>query len=186
MTNQITKGTRLSVLSLEDSPLDFEIISEQLISAGYDLKITRVENEPDYTQQLLTNKFDIILVDFSLPGFNAFGALQIYQLYCPDIPFICISGSIGEEQAVELLKQGATDYVLKDRLGRLGFAVHRAIQSSKKQLECKLAEEELKRKASELQLFYELTVGRELKMVELKNEINDLLSSAGKEKKYFT
>lgn len=181
---QITKGTILSVLYLEDSIHDFEIISEQLLSAGYDLTILHVDTEVEYTKLLLSDKFDIILADFSLPGFDAFGALQIQQLQCPDTPFICISGSIGEEQAVELLKQGATDYVIKDRLGRLGFAVHRALQTAKKQMECKIAEESVKQKAKELQIFYELTVGRELKMVELKTEINELLKNAGKEIKY--
>lgn len=184
MNKQITKGTSLTVLYLEDSIQDFEIISEQLIIAGYDLIISRVDTENEFTKSVLNAKFDIILADFSLPGFDAFGALQIQQLQCPETPFICISGSIGEEQAVELLKQGATDYVIKDRLSRLGFAVHRALETAEKQRECKIAEEAVKQKAKELQMFYELTVGRELKMVELKTEINELLKNAGKDIKY--
>ena len=185
MNNQINEPTDLKVLYLEDSLSDFEIISNQLITAGFNLTIVHVDNENDYTTQLIDNQYDIILSDFNLPGFDAFGALQIQQQNCPNIPFICVSGFIGEELAVELLKKGASDYVLKDRLGRLAFAVQGALESAKKSKEYKIAEADLQKKAYELQMYYELTVGRELKMVELKKEINDLLKKSGQDLKYF-
>lgn len=184
MNPHIIPETTLKVLFLEDSLQDFEIVSEHLINSGFNLNINLVKNGEDFESALNNHKFDIILADFKLPGFDAFGALKLHAEKCPDIPFICVSGSIGEEQAVELLKQGATDYVLKDRLGRLSFAVVRALNEVKRQKNLKTAEETLVRKAKELQTFYELTVGRELKMVELKKEINDLLRTVGKEAKY--
>lgn len=184
MNSHTIPEATLKVLFLEDSLHDFELISEHLISSGFNLNINLVKTGEEFETAINNHTFDIILADFKLPGFDAFGALKLHSEKCPDIPFICVSGSIGEEQAVELLKQGATDYVLKDRLGRLSFAIVRALNEIKRQKKLKIAEETLVRKAKELQTFYELTVGRELKMVELKKEINDLLRTVGKEAKY--
>ncbi len=140
MDEKIKIGTSLNLLSLEDSILDFEIICEQLINAGYDLNIIRVEKENEFEKSLLNNKFDAILVDFNLPGFDAFGALKLCNNICPEIPFICVSGSIGEEIAIELLKAGAVDYVLKDRLERLPFAIKRALDEAKEKETRRLTE----------------------------------------------
>ncbi len=125
-----TKGFNLKLLVLEDSRRDFELVKEQLIKAGYVLDLTHVEKESDFTASLKTDKFDIILSDFNLPGFDAFGALRIANDICPEVPFVCVSGSIGEEIATDLLKQGAVDYVLKDRPDRLPFAVKRALDEA--------------------------------------------------------
>ncbi len=140
------EGTHLKVLILEDSPHDLELIQEQLTDAGYILDFIHVDNERGFIASLRENSFNIILSDFNLPGFDAFGALQISNKLCPDVPFICISGSIGEETAIELLKKGAVDYVLKDRPERLPFAVNRAINEQKEKTALKLAEDELKQK----------------------------------------
>lgn len=136
-------GFGLKVLILEDSPYDLELIQELLSSAGYVLNSKHVENEGDFRQALLEDSFDMILSDFSLPGFNAFGALHIRNELCEDIPFICISGSIGEETAIELLKLGAVDYVLKDRPERLPFAVERALKEAKENRAYKQAVKDL-------------------------------------------
>ena len=128
------QGKELKVLILEDSIHDFELIREQLSDAGYKLDITHVENEVKFKTSLLENSYDIILSDFQLPGFNAFGALQISNEICPEIPFICVSGSIGEETAIELLKLGAIDYVLKDKPERLPFAIKRALEEAKEKV----------------------------------------------------
>lgn len=130
MTDKSIVRELLNVLSLEDSVIDFEIISEKLLSAGYDLRIERVESKKDFTDHLKNNMYDIILADFNLPEFDAFAALRICNDICPEVPFICVSGFIGEILAIELLKLGACDYVLKDRLERLPFAVNRAIQDT--------------------------------------------------------
>jgi PAS domain S-box-containing protein len=128
--NEIS-GIKLKVLVLEDSLRDFELIREQLSEAGYILDLTHVENEAGFTSSLQKNSYDIILSDYRLPGFDAFGALLVSNRICPDTPFICISGSIGEEIAIELLKLGAVDYVLKDRPERLPFSVKRALDEAK-------------------------------------------------------
>lgn len=138
--------TLFNVLSLEDSDNDFEIISNQLIKAGYNLNISRAETESEFTSLITKNKYDIILADYNLPQFDAFEALKICNLYCPEVPFICVSGSIGEITAVELLKMGAVDYVIKDRLERLPFAVKRALEDAKEKNARILAEVELKKK----------------------------------------
>ncbi len=139
-------GLPLKVLILEDSIPDFELIQEQLAGAGYMLDTTHALNQNDFMESLDKNHFyDIILSDFNLAGFDAFGALQISKKLCPDVPFICISGSIGEETAIELLKQGAVDYVLKDRPNRLPFAVKRAIDEQNEKRALRLAEEELRK-----------------------------------------
>lgn len=134
---------QLKVLILEDSKYDLELIRELLTDAGYELDLTHVENEVGLSAALQKNRYDMVLSDFSLPGFNAFGALRIRNECCPDVPFICISGSIGEETAIELLKLGAVDYVLKDRPERLPFAVKRALDEAKENAAYKLAMRDL-------------------------------------------
>ncbi|OPL13187.1 MAG: hypothetical protein AVO38_13985 [delta proteobacterium ML8_D] len=125
------EGTEIKVLVLEDSARDLELMREQLLNAGFRLDLTHVENEAIFTASLRKNSFDLILADFKLPDFDAFGALQISRELCPETPFICISGLIGEETAVELLKRGAVDYVFKDRPERLPMAVKRALEEAK-------------------------------------------------------
>jgi len=144
MDEQIIVGTVLNALSLEDSIRDFEIICEQLTDAGYHLNISRVEKEKEFESLLRSHRYDIILADFKLPGFDAFGALRLRNAICPEVPFICVSGSIGEETAIDLIRLGAEDYVLKDRLARLPFAVRRALDGAAEKKKRKQAEESLR------------------------------------------
>ncbi len=127
----VIKDLKLKVIVLEDSLRDLELIRELLLDAGYILDLTHVENASGFKSALVESNFDIILSDFKLPNFDAFGALKISNEICPEVPFICVSGSIGEETAIELLKLGAVDYVLKDRPERLPFAVKRALGEAK-------------------------------------------------------
>ena len=156
MDNKMNDSALFNVLSLEDSDLDFEIISEQLIHAGYNLNISRAVTENEFTSLIRINEFDIILADYNLPQFDAFEALKLSQEYCPDIPFICVSGSIGEIKAIELLKHGATDYVLKDRLERLPSAVQRALDETKEKNTLKKAQEALRDSESKLNYAQEI------------------------------
>jgi len=144
MDENITIQPILNILSLEDSEQDFEIIREQLIAAGITLKISRVDKESDFVSLLRTNSYDIILADFKLPGFDAFGALQLRNEICPDVPFLCVSGAIGEERAIQLLESGANDYVIKDRLERLPFAIKNAIIEAKEKENRRIAEDQLR------------------------------------------
>jgi PAS domain S-box-containing protein len=130
---------KLRVLILEDSPLDYELMCNQLQNSGFDLDITHADNRKDFEMAVYVNKFDIILSDFNLPGFDAFGALKFCNKFAPETPFVCVSGSIGEETAIELLKIGAVDYVLKDRPERLPFAIRRALDEAKEKLNHKKA-----------------------------------------------
>ncbi len=174
----------LNVLSLEDSSKDFDFICERLLDDGFNMKITRVEKESEYISSLRNTDWDIILADFKLPGFNAFAALQISREICPDVPFICVSGTIGEETAIDLIKSGAVDYVLKDRLARLPAAINRALGEAKEKQARRMAEEALKEKMGELISFHDLAVGRELRMIALKKEVNELLRKLGEDEKY--
>ena len=133
----------LNVLCLEDSPRDAEIMRELLIDAGYDLNIDCTAVEKEFVSLLRSHKYDIILSDFKLPGFDGFTALRWSVEICPDVPFICISGTVGEETAVELLKKGAVDYILKDRLVRLPSAIQRALDEAKEKEARQRAEKEL-------------------------------------------
>lgn len=125
-----SRNSGLKVLALEDSVFDMELISERIKAAGYSLELTHVLNETDYLTALHENRYDIIISDYNLPGYDAFSALDASLEICPETPFICVSGSIGEEKAIELLKRGAVDYVLKDRPERLPFAVKRALDEA--------------------------------------------------------
>lgn len=145
MKNQTNDMAMLNVLSLEDSVHDFEIIREKLIDAGLNMNFSRVDKEKEFTSMLQLNKYDIVLADFNLPGFHAFKALKLCNEICPEVPFVCVSGAIGEETAIELLKQGAVDYVMKDKLDRLPFVCTRALNEAKEKEELRLVEIELKK-----------------------------------------
>ena len=117
----------LRVLILEDSETDAELVLHELRRAGYVPAWLRVDNETDYFNNL-SPALDVILADYSMPDFDALRALQILKSQNLDIPFIIVTGAVGEEVVAECMRQGATDYLLKDRLGRLGSAVERALQ----------------------------------------------------------
>jgi PAS domain S-box-containing protein len=164
----------LNVLCLEDSPHDAEIMRESLIDAGYNLDMDCTAVETEFVSFLRSHKYDLILSDFKLPGFDGFKALEWSLKICPDVPFICISGTIGEETAVELLKKGAVDYILKDRLIRLPSAIQRAIEQHNIQIEKKAAELLLKENEEKLQsIFRAAPVGIGLIVGKIFIEVND-------------
>ena len=164
----------LKVLCLEDSPQDAEIMRELLIDAGYNLNMDCTAAEKEFVSLLSSHKYDLILADFKLPGFDGFTALRWSVEICPDVPFICISGTIGEETAVELLKKGAVDYILKDRLIRLPSAIKRAIEQHNIQIEKRAAELLLRENEEKLQsIFSAAPVGIGLLVNQVFMEIND-------------
>lgn len=144
-------ATPLRVLIVEDSPDDAELMVMRLSSEDFQLQWTQVETEADYRAALAALP-DLILADWSLPQFSGLAALRIMRDRELDIPFIIVSGSIGEEAAVEALRQGAYDYVLKDRPARLGSAVRRALaerqeRAARRQAEIALRESEARYRA---------------------------------------
>jgi CheY-like chemotaxis protein len=119
---------RLRVLLVEDNAADAEIMAYELRRAGFDLDWERVDTEPGYLAGLARNP-DLILADYTLPQFSALQSLELLAERGLDIPCIVVTGPVGEEAAVECLRCGATDYLLKDRLTRLGQAVAQALQA---------------------------------------------------------
>lgn len=122
--------TPLRILILEDSVTDTVLMLYELSQAGIEPEWQRVETEAEYLEQLNTG-WDLILADYTLPQFNAIRALRLLQERGLDIPLIVVTGSVSEEVAVECMKQGADDYLLKDRLVRLGQAVKRVVEEKK-------------------------------------------------------
>ena len=133
----------LRALILEDNPADVKLVLDELFREGLNLDWRWVENEKDYLGHLEPT-LDVVLADYHLPDFGAPQALQLLRERYPEIPFIVISGAISEEVAVECLKQGATDYLAKDRLGRLGRAITQAIEQKRLGRERQKAEEALR------------------------------------------
>ncbi|MEB3212376.1 MAG: response regulator, partial [Leptolyngbyaceae bacterium] len=134
----------LDILLLEDDPVDEELISQALSKSGLRSQLTRVTNRQDFIDSLNGRSPDLILADYVLPTFDGLAAQQLAQAICPDIPFILVSGVLGEEQAIEALKQGATDYILKQRLERLGPAVERALREKQERTERQIVTKALK------------------------------------------
>ncbi|OGR00171.1 MAG: hypothetical protein A2505_03210 [Deltaproteobacteria bacterium RIFOXYD12_FULL_55_16] len=140
----------LRLLLLEDSPTDAELNERTLRRAGLEFTALRVETMAAFTAALDEFKPDLILADYHLPGFDGIAALAIAQKTAPEIPFIFVTGAMGEGRAVETIKQGAIDYILKDRLGRLPAAVQRALEE--KALRAQKREDEAALRRSEASL----------------------------------
>ena len=120
----------LRILMVEDSPAHAELAQHALREAGFTFSLIRVETKRDFENQLAERPPDLILSDCTMPMFDGLTALRIAHSVMPEVPFILVTGTMGEEAAIETLKIGATDYVLKTRLSRLGPSVHRELRES--------------------------------------------------------
>ena len=149
-TPEITAAA-IRVLQLEDNPVDAELIVRRLKADGLDVLCRVVADELGFRHALADFAPQIILSDFSLRGFDGLSALEIARAMAPTTPFIFVSGTIGEERAIEALKRGATDYVLKDNLRRLAAAIRNALRQAEIALAKELAEDMLRRSESRLQ-----------------------------------
>src|ERR1700733_2523736 len=135
----------LRILLLEDNTHDAELIQE-LLEANYSLcEITRVQTRAEFVAGLENTGIDLILADYKLPSFDGLTALSLALDARADLPFIFVSGSLGEEVAIEAVKTGATDYVVKSRLSRLVPSVQRALREARERAERKKAEEAFRR-----------------------------------------
>jgi PAS domain S-box-containing protein len=143
------------VLHLEDDPNDAELVKSALSEDGLACEITRVSTERHFREELQRSGFDLILADYKLPSFDGMAALALARSMTSDIPFILLSGTLGEERAVEALKTGATDYLLKDRLSRLGPSVRRALREAAQGREQRQAEAALRESQERLALALE-------------------------------
>ena len=135
----------IDILHLEDDPADAELVQAALAEAGLACRITRVRTRDEFETGLGNDRTDIILANYRLPMYDGMSALGLAHERGPEIPFIFVSGTMGEEAAIEALTQGATDYVLKQNLSRLAPAVQRALQEARNRREHRQAQEALQR-----------------------------------------
>jgi two-component system cell cycle sensor histidine kinase/response regulator CckA len=134
----------LQVLHLEDKPEDCELVQTTVKASGLVCEFTHVDNREDYVRALGRRKFDVILADYSIPGYDGVAALAQCRELQPTTPFILVSGATGEERAIEILKEGATDYVLKGRMSRLVPSIQRAVLESREREKHRQMEEALR------------------------------------------
>jgi len=134
----------LRILYLEDYTNDVQLVQAKLEEEGFTCDMTHVDTRADFVAALDNGGFDIILSDYQLPSFDGISALAMAREKTPDVPFIFVSGVIGEDLAIETLKNGATDYVFKQRLSRLAPSIRRALREAEEHREHKQAEEALK------------------------------------------
>ena len=169
----------IHILMLEDDSADAELTKFALRKGGLNFSLERVESKPDYIKQLEEHPPALILSDYSLPGFNGHHALEIALKKCPETPFIFVTGTMGEEVAIETLKSGATDYVLKTRLSRLMPAVARALREAEERAQHRRAEEQLRESHEQLRaLSVYLQTVREEERTRIAREVHDELGQA--------
>jgi PAS domain S-box-containing protein len=133
----------INIVHLEDDPVDAELVQANLAQAGLACRITIAQTHDEFEAALRTGEVEIILADFQMPLYDGMSAFRLTLEMCPDLPFIFVSGALGEEAAIEALTKGATDYVLKQNLSRLAPAVERALQEAKNRKERKQAEQQV-------------------------------------------
>ncbi len=142
--NPIDMDRELRILMLENDSSDAELAARELRKAALRFSLDRVEDRDAFINALQSYRPDLMLIDYNLPSMDGLEALSIARQRRPDVPFIFVSGSIGEELAIDMLQQGATDYVMKARLARLGPAVQRALAEARVRAERRLAQEALR------------------------------------------
>jgi len=145
----------LKVLIVEDNPADAELLVIELTRAGFEPDWRRVDTEAAFLEQL-NGGLDLILSDYRMPAFNGLSALELLKQSGLEIPFILVSGTIGEDTAVQAMKNGATDYLLKDRLVRLGSAVLHALAEFQLRRERRKADDAAQRQLAELRVLFDL------------------------------
>ena len=134
----------LRILHLEDDVRDAELVVGTLEAESVACELTRVDTQVEFLTRLKRDKFDLILADYTLPSFDGISAMKMAQQICPDAPFIFVTGTLGEEVAIEALKSGATDYVFKTRLARLAPAVRRAMREGEARTRRRQAEQKFR------------------------------------------
>lgn len=164
----------LKILILEDVAFDAELIEYELRREGLGFLSKRVETEESYVRELEELNPDLILADHSLPKFDGLSALKIANEKCPYTPFLFVSGKIGEEFAVNALKEGATDYIFKNNLSKLVPAIQRALKEYDEKIEREKAQKALRKAHFELeQQVLERTEALSRANVELRAEMDE-------------
>jgi PAS domain S-box-containing protein len=138
----------LRILHLEDDPRDAELVRALLAADRLDCHVLRVDNQSDFQAALSNQDFDLVISDFTLPAFDGLSALELSRQLRPDTAFIFVSGTIGHEVAVDSMRRGAVDYIIKDRLERLPTAVRNAVRHARERIERRLAEDRVREQAA--------------------------------------
>jgi PAS domain S-box-containing protein len=141
----------LRILHLEDDPRDTELMVAALRGAGMTCEVVRVDTREHFLAELTDRRFDVVISDLSVPGFDGIAAQAVWQQQRPTIPFIFLSGTLGEQVAIERLKEGATDYVLKSWMDKLPTVVRRAVREMQYRADREHAKAELQRLNAELE-----------------------------------
>jgi len=169
----------LHILLVEDSAMDIALIEHLLHATGRTITVAAVETREAFVAALKHRPPDLILSDYTLPTFSGSTALTLAQHHAPGVPFIFVTGTMGEEIAIEMLTRGATDYVLKDRLTRLVPAVNRAFTESRQRRAHAQADEKLQRSHDRLRaLTGHLQFVREEERTRIAREVHDELGQA--------
>ena len=164
---------------VEDNDADADLTLHHLRLGGIAFSCDRVETRMAFTRALEQSPPDMILSDYSLPAFDGYTALAMAKARCPDTPFIFVTGTLGEEVAIETLKKGATDYVLKQRLSRLVPSVQRALREAEERQERRRAEAQLRESHKQLRsLSVYLQHVREEERIRIAREVHDELGQA--------
>src|SRR6266481_6489443 len=148
--NRASQPGQLRVLHVEDNSLDAELVAAALRKGGFSVSAAVVQTEAEFKRQLRLQRPDVVIADYNLPQWQGMDALEVLRREELDIPLILVSGALGDVTAVECIKRGATDYVLKDGLARLPEAIRRALQEKRTLGLRRQAEEDLARKVNEL------------------------------------
>jgi DNA-binding NtrC family response regulator len=175
--------TDLRILLVEDDPLDAELLIRELQKHGFDPEWERVDTPEGFIHRLAQDPPDVIIADHAMPQFSSAGALQCLHESGLTIPFIVVSHAIGEEEAVKLMRNGAADYLMKDRLGRIGEAVRHALESQYLREEHAAAQQGMEERTSALvsshhalqALASELTLAEQRERKRLAAELHDHL-----------
>ena len=168
----------LKVLIVEDSDDDAILLIRMLNKGGYDVSYLRVENEEDTHAALVQESWDVIISDYSLPNFNGLAALKLLHELDVDLPFIIVSGTIGEDLAVEAMRAGAHDYLMKDSLARLVPAIQREMQESRMRHERKQRERELSAIAT-IATSLRVAASQDAIMATLHDQLIDIIAADG-------
>lgn len=153
----------LRVLMTEDSPRDSKLVVRVLESAGFTVQYEMTDSLEFFRKRLEEADFDVILADFNLHSWTAMDALETLKLSGKDIPLIVVTGSLGDEAAVDCIKHGAADFVLKDRPARLPAAIQRALEEKRLRIENKRAFEAISRLGAIVESSYDAIIGKTTK-----------------------
>lgn len=176
---QVIVKKQIHILMLEDNTADAELSVITLRRGGVQFSHARVDTEGDFRHELEQRPPDLILSDYAMPSFDGYAALDIAKQLAPNTPFIFVTGTMGEEVAIETLKNGATDYVLKHRLQRLVPSVHRALREAQERVERRRAQEQLRESHEQLRaLSVYLQHVREEERTRIAREVHDELGQA--------